>query len=411
MTHRPLSVLGSALGLAGALLLGACAEEKQAAAPPPTPVTIAAAERRPVPLELQATGTVEPLQTVTVQPQLNGPVTRVAFSEGQDVREGQVLFEIDPRPYRAALAQAEAHYARDRATAQNAEQEAKRYGALASKEYITAQQYDQARTAAAAAQATLAASRAAVEEARLNLQYATVRAPIAGRTGALMVRQGNLVRANSGQTMVTINQIRPILVRFAVPSRYLPQIQRYQRQGPVAVRVVPTGSGQQGPLPGGPDQGGAPAPGALGDTASRQASLGGTAGGEGVRSGTLSFVDNAVDTTTGTVMLKGTFRNEEASLWPGAFVNVTMQLTTDTALVVPGSALVSGQQGDYVFVVKADGTADQRPVQLDRMQGGLAVLRGGVNAGDRVVTDGQMRLRPGAKVQIKGQGAPAPGKG
>jgi multidrug efflux system membrane fusion protein len=410
MTHRSPSAPGFAFGLAGVLLLGACAEEKQAPAPPPTPVTVAAAERRPVPLEVQATGTVEPLQTVTVQPQLNGPVTRVAFSEGQDVREGQVLFEIDPRPYRAALAQAEAHYARDRATAQNAEQEAKRYQALASKEYVTAQQYDQARTAAAAATATLAASRAAVEEARLNLQYATVRAPIAGRTGALMVRQGNLVRANSGQTMVTINQIRPILVRFAVPSRYLPQIQRYQARGPVAVHVVPTGSGQQ-VVPAGPDQGGNPAPGALGDTASRQASLGASAAGQGMRVGALSFVDNAVDTTTGTVMLKGTFRNEDASLWPGAFVNVTMQLTTDTALVVPGSALVSGQQGDYVFVVKADGTADQRPVQLDRMQGGLAVLRGGVNAGDRVVTDGQMRLRPGAKVQIKGQGAPAPGKG
>lgn len=343
--------------------LAACADQ---AAPPPArvPVTAGTAERRDVPFELAATGMVEPLQTVAVQPQIGGPIVRIAFREGQDVERGQVLFQIDPRPYQAALAQAEALLARDRAQAENAEQEAKRYSELAEREYVTAQQYDQARTMAAAAAATLAGSEAAVEEARLNLQYATIRAPIPGRTGSLRVREGNLVRPADAAPLVTINQIRPILVRFAVPAANLPLIQRY-RGDTLVVRVAPVGGGT-------PSE------------------------------GRLTFVDNAVDTTTGTILLKGTFPNAEGVLWPGEFVNVRLRLYVERdALVVPATAVVTGQQGSFVFVVGDDSTASTKPVKLGRTAGDVAIVEGELSPGERVVTDGQLRLQQGSKVQIK----------
>ncbi|HEU5040206.1 MAG TPA: efflux RND transporter periplasmic adaptor subunit [Gemmatimonadales bacterium] len=345
------------------LPLAACGED---AVPPtpPVPVTVAAAERRAVPFELAATGTVEPLQTVAVQPQVSGPIVRIAFREGQEVTRGQVLFQIDPRPFQAALTRAEALVARDRAQEANARQEAGRYSELAQKEYVTAQQFEQARTTAAAAAATLAASEADVQEARLNFQYATIRAPIAGRTGSLRVREGNLVRTADAQPLVTINQIRPILVRFAVPAAHLPLIQRYRGEG-LVVRAEPVAGG----------------------TASE---------------GSLSFVDNAVDTTTGTILLKGTFPNPDGALWPGEFVNVRLQLYVDRdALTVPARAVVSGQQGSFVFVIQADSTAATKPVKVERTTGDLALVTGELRPGDRVVTDGQLRLRQGSKVQVK----------
>jgi multidrug efflux system membrane fusion protein len=358
----PLSARILAALLAGAL---GCKETT----PPPVasvPVTLGVAEQRAVPFELAATGTVEPLQTVAVQPQVSGPIVRIAFTEGQDVQKGQVLFEVDPRPFQAALAQAQALLERDRAQAENAQAEVKRYSELAEREYVTAQQYDLARTTAAAAAATLAGSEAAVTEAKLNLQYATIRAPISGRTGSLRVREGNLVRASDAQALVTINQIRPILVRFAVPAANLGLIQKYRGEKPV-VRADPVG----------------------GDAAAS--------------TGTLSFVDNAVDTTTGTIMLKGSFPNADGVLWPGEFVNVRLQLYVDqNALTVPAKAVVAGQQGSYVFVIQPDSSAVTRPVKVDRTTGDLAIVTGELQPGDRVVTDGQLRLRQGSKVQVKG---------
>ena len=316
----------------------ACAK-KEPPPPPPVPVTVGTAVRRPVPFELAATGTVEPIQGVAVQPQVSGPIVRVAFREGQDVRKGQVLFQLDPRPFQAALAQAEGLLQRDRAQAANAEQEARRYASLAEKEYVTAQQNDAARTSAAASSATLAASQAAVDQARLNLQYATIRAPISGRTGSLRVREGNLVRAADATPLVTINQIQPILVRFAVSAGNLPIIQRY-RSDQIVVTAEPTAGGS-------PSQ------------------------------GTLAFVDNAVDTTTGTILLKGTFPNRDGALWPGEFVNVRLRLFVDQeALVVPASAVVSGQQGSFVFVIEPDSSAATRPVKVDRTAGDLAIVSG-----------------------------------
>jgi membrane fusion protein, multidrug efflux system len=349
---------------ASLVLLAACGEQT---APPQqrVPVTVGTAERRDVPFELAATGTVEPLQTVAVQPQVGGPIVRIAFREGQDVERGQVLFQIDPRPFQATLAQAEAILNRDRAQAANAEQEVKRYAELVEREYVTAQQYDQARTVSAAAAATLAASEAEVEEARLNLQYATIRAPISGRTGSLRVREGNLVRVGDPAPLVTINQIQPILVRFAVPAANLPVIQRH-RSEKLVVQAEPVGGGQ--------------------------ASEGG-----------LTFVDNAVDTTTGTIMLKGTFPNKEGALWPGEFVNVRLRLYVDQgALTVPQRAVVAGQQGTFVYVVQSDSTAETKAVKVDRAAGEYVIVSGEIEPGNIVVTDGQLRLRQGSKVQVKG---------
>jgi membrane fusion protein, multidrug efflux system len=345
------------------LLVAACSKAK-APVTPPVPVKVATAERRAMPFELAATGTVEPLQSVEVQAQVAGILQRVAFKEGDEVKQGQVLFQVDPRPYRAALDQALAALARDRAQATNAAEDVKRYEALVQKQYVTAQQYDQVRTTAAAAQATLAGSQAAVDQARLNLQYSTIRAPISGRTGSLLVREGNLVRANAQQSLVVINRIRPILARFAVPAANLPQIQAHLGKD-IVVRAESSSGGD-------PSE------------------------------GSLSFIDNAVDTTTGTILLKGRFPNDDGSLWPGAFANVRLQLYVEpNALVIPSAAIVTGQQGSFVFVIQPDSSAATRPVTVSWTTGDYAVVSGDVQPGDRVVTDGQLRLRQGSKVQIK----------
>lgn len=352
-----------ALTVVAVLLLAACSKNNPAPVPR-VPVVVATAERRSVPFELAATGSVEPLQTVAVQAQVGGILRRVTFREGDEVKRGQVLFELDSRPYQAALDQALAALARDRAQAANAAQETKRYESLVEKQYVTSQQYEQVRTAASTAEANLAGSQAAVDQARLNLQYATIRAPIAGRTGSLLVREGNLLRANATQPLVTINQIRPILVRFAVPADNLPLIQEHIGKS-IVVRAEPSGGGN-------------PAEGAL------------------------SFVDNAVDTATGTILLKGRFPNDDGALWPGGFVNVRLQLYVEPdALVVPAAAVVSGQQGSFVFVIQADSSASTKPVTVTRTAGDFAIVSGDVQAGDRVVVDGQLRLRQGSKVQIK----------
>jgi membrane fusion protein, multidrug efflux system len=349
--------------LLGLLLLAACSDDKPPPAPP-VPVTVATAERRTIPFELPATGTVEPLQTVAVQAQIGGQLRRIAFKEGDEVKQGQILFELDARPYRAALDQAVALLERDQAQAANAAEDAKRYESLAEKEYVTGQQYDQARTTAAATKATLAGSQAAVDQARLNLQYATIRAPISGRTGSLLIREGNLVRANATEPLVQINRLRPILVRFAVPANNLPLIQEHLGNK-LVVRAEPSGGGD-------PSE------------------------------GTLTFVDNAVDTSTGTILLKGQFPNDDGSLWPGGFVNVRLQLYVEKdALVIPAAAVVSGQQGNFVFVIQPDSSAATKAITVNRTAGDYAIVSGDVQPGDRVVVDGQLRLRQGSKVQIK----------
>ncbi|HEY0529724.1 MAG TPA: efflux RND transporter periplasmic adaptor subunit [Gemmatimonadaceae bacterium] len=342
---------------------------------PKVPVSVTTVKRTTVPFVLTANGVAEPMQTVAVEAQVNGILNRVTFAEGQEVQAGQVLFEIDARPYVAVLDQARAQLTRDEAQAANARREAARYAALVKEGYVTSSQTDQAEATAASAAATVAADRANVSKAALDVANCTIRAPISGKTGSLLVRQGNLVKANSQPPLVVINQIQPILVRFSVPQSQFPDIQRYYRGGN-ALQVQATPSEGTGvPL-----------------------------------GGTLAFVDNNVDSTTGTVLLKARFSNPNGSLWPGQYMKVALQLFVDpNALTLPASAILTGQQGTYVFAVDDSLNAKQRPVQIARTVDSVAVIASGIKEGERVVVDGQSRIIPGSKVVIKGGPAAARG--
>jgi multidrug efflux system membrane fusion protein len=334
----------------------------------PVPVTVATVERKSMPIEIRVIGTAEAYSTVAVHAQLTGQLTDVKFKEGDDVQEGQPLFNLDRRPLETALQQAQANLDRDIAQAANAEAQAKRYQDLAERGIATREQVDTSRTGATASSATVEADRAAVENAKVQLQYATIAAPLSGRTGALMVHEGNLVRANDVSPLVVINQVSPIYVSFSIPESQLPEFKRYMSLGSLQVQAAP-------PNEPGPEA-----------------------------TGRITFVDNAVDQTTGTIRIKGTFSNENRRLWPGQFVNVTVALTTDAnAIVVPAAAIQAGQQGSYAFVVKPDKTVDLRPVEVARTTLADIVIRSGLQAGETVVTDGQLRLVPGSRISVKGE--------
>jgi len=346
------------------------ARQPQPEGPPPAvPITAAAAILKPVPLEVSVIGSVEAYSTVAVRAQITGELTAVNFRQGDDVQVGQELFTLDRRPLEAALQQATANLERDSAQAENAKVIVQRYEQLVERGIVAREQRDTARTSLAALEATLAADRAAVEHAKAQLQYATIRAPISGRTGALMVNAGNLVRANDQMPLVTINQVTPIYVSFALPEALLPELRRYMAQGALRVEARPaSGDG----------------PGAF---------------------GRITFVDNAVDQTTGTIKIKGTFANEDRWLWPGQFVNVVVRLTTESeAIVVPSIAVQNGPDGPYVFVVKSDETVELRQVAVARVAGTDSVIKNGVAAGDTVVTDGHLRLVPGSRVTVRSVG-------
>jgi membrane fusion protein, multidrug efflux system len=351
--------------MAIAVLVGGACTSRAANAPPRVPVSVARVERRAVPYEIGATGTVEPIRTVDVLPQVTGTILQVRFAEGDEVVAGQVLFEIDPRPYQAAMQQAAANLMRDLAQADNAARDAERYRDLAANNTVTKEDYQQKQATADALAATVRADSAALTVARLNLEYATIRAPIAGRTGRLLLHEGNVVRPGSTAPLVTINQLRPILVRFAVPAAQLPELRRHAGKPLRALASAARDSA-------------APA------------------------DGVLSFLDNQVDTTTGTVLLKARFPNRDGALWPGEFVEVTLVVDVQLdALVVPAQAVMTSQQGTYVFVVNGDGRADQRAVTVTRTVDSLAVLADGLAPGTLVVTDGQLRLTPDSRVEIR----------
>jgi multidrug efflux system membrane fusion protein len=358
------------LSLLGALLLvAACsrADTSKAGgtAPPPVPVTIGTAVQKPVPVQLQAIGNVQPSNTATVRARVGGIVAHVQFREGQDVREGDVLFTLDRAPLEAELRQAQANLARSQAQLNNARKDAQRYAELARQGFVAQQQADQSEAAAAALEATARADQAAVDNARIQLGYATIRAPISGRTGALLVHEGDLVKV-SDTPMVVLNRIRPIDIAFALPERELPALRARNAEGSLRVTA-------QAPQSGRP-----------------------------VGEGAVTFIDNRVDQVTGTIQLKASFPNEEGGLWPGQFVNVIITLTVDpAAVVVPTPAVQMGQSGRYVFVVKPDQTAELRPVTVAREVGQETVIASGVAPGETVVTDGQLRLVPGAKVDAK----------
>jgi multidrug efflux system membrane fusion protein len=406
----PRHVLSSAVALLG---LAACSKPQKQPPRPVATVAVATAERVSVPYTIEANGVVAPLQSVAVMPQVDGIITAVDFQEGQEVRPGQVLFRIDDRPYRAAYLQALAVLARDSASAANAAGQVSRYSKLVKSKVVTAEEGDQLSTAAATTQATVAADRAAVSNAKFNLDNTIVRAPIGGKTGSLLVKRGNLVRAGSAP-LVVINQVRPILVRFAVPSSQLPLILQYGARGGLPVAAIPGGvapapadSNAADMDPTGPP-GGASA--ASGNAAVMQQGVGALGAGQRLM-GKLSFIDNAVDTATGTVQLKATFDNANGMLWAGQFAATSLHLfDEDSALVVPTQAVVAGQRGNYVYVVDPSDTARQRAVTVERTANGLAVISSGIRAGDRVVTDGQSRLTPDAPVNIRGNdGAELPG--
>jgi multidrug efflux system membrane fusion protein len=349
-----------------------------------------------VPLTLPAVGAGEALSTVQIRAQVTGQLSEVHFSEGQEVKKGQLLFTIDPRPFEIALAQAQAVLARDTATANNAQSQRARYEDLYKRGLIPRDQYETATAGADALQATLQADRAAVESAKLNLQYTRITAPISGRTGSLNLREGDLVRANDATPLLVINQMSPIYVTFSVPGRYLVDIRRYQAQKPLAVeaRVQP---GTVSPVSGAP--GATPTSGGVPRT---DTPVPGTP--IPVEVGKVTFIDNAVDPTTGTIRLKATFPNTSRTLWPGLFVQVALQLTTDpNAIVVPAVAVQTSQQGQYVYVIKPDRTAELRNVQIDRQQGEETIIAQGLSAGEEVVTDGHLRLTPGARVSVAGE--------
>jgi RND family efflux transporter MFP subunit len=467
--------------IASAIVVAAACTGKTAPPPKPAiPVATTTVRRAAVPITLTANGSVAPLQTANVSSQVDGIIMGVNFQEGQEVAKGQVLFQIDPRPYQATYNQAKANLSRDSASAAYATIETARYDSLVAKDYVTKEQADQQRTTAAAAAATVLSDGAQLASAKFNLDNTTVRAPIAGRTGNLLVRSGNLVRGAAGTPLVVINQIHPILVQFAVPAISLSDIQKYSAAGALSVTVYQVASQQGSPTPpagaaqpttaadpnsdnpsgtavapasgaqprqsarkrgGGPGtpangppnvssgagtsagggSGAGGSPGATADSGSTaaantdDASGGGPPGGgvygaapdaqstgPGI-TGSLSFVNNAIDTATGTVLLKATFANAKGELWPGEYVATVLRLYVQQgALVVPPQAVMTGQQGTYVFVIDTKtNTAQQRPVVIQRSTDTLDVIGSGVAEGDHVVTDGQSRLQNGAKVNVR----------
>jgi len=355
-------------GLLGLLGVVGCSKPQAApAAPPVVPVTVTTVVQKTVPVQVTAIGNVEAYSTVSIKAQLSGEVVGVHFREGQDVRKGQLLFTIDKRPFEAALQEAIANLARDRARAENARIQAQRYAKLLAEGVVSSQQNDQAVADADALNATVRADEAAVEKAKLDLQYCTITSPIDGRTGSLMVHAGNLVKANDVPILLVINQVTPIYVNFAVPEQYLADVKKYMATGKLKVQAI------------------------VADDPKRP------------EEGMLSFVDNTVDSTTGTIHLKGTFANQQRRLWPGQYVNVVLTLTAQpNAVVVPAQTVQTGQSGQYVFVVKSDNTVESRPVVPGRTVQGETIIEKGLQPGEVVVTDGQLRLVPGSKIRIKG---------
>jgi multidrug efflux system membrane fusion protein len=361
-------------------LAASCSEgPKQAPAKPPVPVTMAAASRREVPVQIKAIGQVEALSTVSVTAQVAGQLTKVHFEEGQDVKLGQQLFIIDPRPYQAALDQALANLAKDQALYKEYQQEAARNKDLVKRDFVSQQDYDQIVSKAASQAATVKADEAAVEKARLDLSYCYIHAPLAGRTGSLLVHEGNVVSTGPDHPLVVIKETHPCYVSFAVPERELGRIQTQQaKRGPLAVQAAPPDSREP------PEK------------------------------GKLSFIDNQVDKSTGTILLKGTFPNPQSRLWPGQFVNVALTLDIiPQAVVAPGRAIQTGPKGLFVWVVGEGGSVEMRTVQPGEVTGEDVVIDQGLKPGEKVVTDGQLTLYPGAKAfeaQAAGKGGAGAGK-
>ena len=332
---------------------------------PAVSVSAAPVTAKDMPLQIRAIGNVQPYSSVQVKAQVSGPLVGVYFKEGQDVRKGDPLFRIDPRPYEIALKQAESNLARDRAQLKNADDEVRRNADLAGKDFVTKERYDQLQSNAEVFRASVKADEAAVDGAKLQIEYCSISSPIDGRTGSLLVYAGNLVRSTDTGPLVVINQTSPIYVAFSVPEQNLPLIKAAMAKGDLRTEALP--KDQDSAIP-----------------------------------GVLTFVDNGIDPATGTVLLKAAFPNTDRALWPGQFLNAALTLSVEKdAVVVPSPAVQTGQSGTFVMVVKADMTIELRPVTVARAVGDESVIASGLKAGETVVTDGHLRLVPGAKVEIK----------
>ncbi|HWZ71831.1 MAG TPA: efflux RND transporter periplasmic adaptor subunit [Casimicrobiaceae bacterium] len=359
-------------GVAGlAVVVGLVAQynkESRAAAQKTTaavPVSAAQVVARTMPVSLTAIGNVEPFTTVAVKARVDGQLNSVKFKEGDEVRQGSVMFEIDPRPFAASLKQAQANLAKDRALLDRASEQEKRYKDLLSKNFISPDAYEQVRTNTETAAATVSADEAAIENARLMLEYCTIRSPVTGYAGRIQIQQGNLVKANDTNPLVTVNQVVPIYTSFSVPEQNVSDIRKYQGDGELKVQAAFTNA--------------AHAPVA----------------------GKLSFIDNTADMTTGTIKLKAEFPNTDKALWPGQFVNVVLTLYEQKdAVVAPSAAIQNGPAGQYVYVVKPDQTVEMRVIKIARAEGDDTVVASGLQPGEQVVIVGQLRLAPGTKVNV-----------
>ena len=343
------------------------AKEKQVVkAPAASPVAVIAAVQQTVPVRLQAIGNVEAYSTVAVKSRVDGQIVEVPFREGQEVKKGEVIFRIDPRGFEASLRQAEAQALRDVASRDQAANQERRYQELLDKNFVSKDAYAQYRTNAATAEATSKASQAALENARLNLDYTIIRSPIDGYVGRALLQAGNMVKANDTIALVVINQVKPVYVSFAIPEQQLPTVRELVRRSPLAVEVAAPGTDK--PL----------------------------------AAGRIAFLDNAVDQTTGTIKVRAVFDNGDVALWPGQFVTVRVKLyDQENAILIPSRALQTGPSGQFVYVVKPDMTAEVRNVVVARTEGDVTVLaEGGVAKGEQVVVRGALRLAPGVKVNI-----------
>jgi multidrug efflux system membrane fusion protein len=378
MTTRPTSKLDALSGrtlwcalpaLLAVCALAGCSDKNNAQAeakktPPSIPVLVAQAVEKPMALRLHAIGSVETVATVAVKARVDGQIFRAYVRDGQDVRKGDLLFQLDPKPYESQLAQVQANLAQSKAQLEYLSGQEKRYQELLAQNFVSREGYAQVASNFHATEASVNAAAAAVEAARVNLAYTTIRSPISGRAGKVLLSEGNLVKGNDTEALVVINQISPIYVSFAVPEQHLGEIRANNAAAPMRIeaeiekdKMVP---------------------------------------------GKLAFADNTVDATTGTIRLRGLFVNEDKQLWPGQYVDTWITLRDeDNALVVPAQAVLNGPNGQYAYVVKEDSTTEMRPIAVSRTDGEEAVIASGLKAGETVVTDGASRLLPGSRVTVK----------
>lgn len=333
----------------------------------PAPVVVAKAHAKVVPLTLEAIGAVEPSRTAAVRSQVTGTLLKIHFQEGQDVKQGDLLFQIDPRPFENTLKSAEADLQKVMVQLETARSQVARYRTLTAEAMVSQEQFQTIQDSERVLSAQLLSSQSAVANARLQLDYCSIRAPLAGRTGSVGSHEGDLIRASDTTALVTVHQLSPISVTFGVPQQYLTPLARYRAAGEITVNATPPGTGTD----------------------------------EKPEKGELIFVDNAVDTSSGTIKLKASFPNEAHRLWPGQFANVSILLASPEVLVVPASAVENDQTGQHVFVVKPDNTAEFRKVVVERITHEDAVVTNGLVAGETVVTDGQLRVVAGRPVEIK----------